>query len=331
MKKHAVAAIFFRAPARLILASAAVLPGFAGAQQPYPDKPIRFVVPFAPGGGNDIIARLIGGRLAEAWGQQVVVDNRGGAGGNIAAELVARSNPDGHTIFLFNSANAIAPSLYKRLPYDPVKDFDPVILVAIAPFAVVAHPSIPAQTVKDLVALCKAKPKGYTYASGGNGSVTHLSAVLFTQMAGVDLVHVPYKGAGPALIDLVAGQVSLYFSSIPPALPYVRAGRVRALGVTSKNRFALLPDVPTLAEAGVPGYRSEASYGITVPARTPAAVVKKLNAGFADVLDDNAVRSRLEGLGAQVVGGSAQDFDRFMKAEIALWAKIVKASGARVD
>ena len=309
---------------------AGALPGPAGAQA-YPDKPIRFIVPFAPGGGNDIIARLVGGKLAETWSQQIVVDNRGGAGGNIAAEIVARSNPDGYTIFLFNSANAIAPSLYKDLPYDPVKDFEPVILICTAPFAVVVHPSMPAQTVKDLVALAKAKPKGYTYASGGNGSATHLSAVLFTQMAGIEMVHVPYKGAGPALIDLIAGQVSLYFSSIPPALPHVKAGRVRVLGVTSKERFGLLPDAPTLAEAGVAGYQSETNYGIAVPKRTPAAIVSKLNAGFASAIRDPAVRSRLESLGADIAGGSPQDFARSMKAEIALWAKVVKISGARVD
>ena len=313
-----------------LLLAVAMLPRGAAAQ-PYPDKPIRFIVPFAPGGGNDIIARLVGGKLAETWGQQIVVDNRGGAGGNIAGEITARSNPDGYTIFLFNSANAIAPSLYKDLPYDPVRDFEPVILMCIAPFAVVVHPSMPAPTVKEFIALAKAKPKGYTYASGGNGSATHLSAVLFAQMAGIDMVHVPYKGAGPALIDLVAGQVSLYFSSIPPALPHVKAGRVRVLGVTSKGRFPLLPESPTLSEAGVTGYQSETNYGIAVPAKTPAAIVKKLNEGFSAALRDPTVRSRLEGLGAEVAGGSPQDFARSMKAEIALWAKVVKLSGARVD
>ena len=314
----------------LLFAVAVALPATAAAQA-YPDKPIRFIVPFAPGGGNDIIARLVGGKLAEMWSQQIVVDNRGGAGGNIAGEITARSNPDGYTIFLFNSANAIAPSLYKDLPYDPVRDFEPVILMCIAPFAVVVHPSMPAPTVKEFIALAKAKPKGFTYASGGNGSATHLSAVLFAQMAGIDMVHVPYKGAGPALIDLVAGQVSLYFSSIPPALPHVKAGRVRVLGVTSKGRFPLLPESPTLSEAGVTGYQSETNYGIAVPAKTPAAIVKKLNEGFSSALRDPTVRSRLEGLGAEVAGGSAQDFARSMKAEIALWAKVVKLSGARVD
>lgn len=311
--------------------AAAALPAGGEAAQSYPDRPIRFVVPFAPGGGNDLIARLVGGKLGESWNQQIVVDNRGGAGGNIGAEIAARASPDGYTIFLFNSANAIAPSLYGKLSYEPLRDFDPVILVATAPFAVVVHPSTPVRSIKDLIALAKAKPKGLTYASGGNGSSTHLSALLFAQMAGIDMVHVPYKGAGPALIDLIAGQVTLYFSSIPPALPHVKAGRVRVLGITSKNRFPLLSEYPTLAEAGVSGYQSESSYGIAVPARTPAAIVMKLNAGFAEVLRDQTVRSRLEGQGAQVIGGSAEDFGRYMKAEIALWAKVVKASGARVD
>ena len=309
---------------------AALLPAGAGAQS-YPERPIRFVVPFAPGGGNDLIARLVGGKLAEIWNQQIVVDNRGGAGGNIGAEIAARANPDGYTIFLFNSANAIAPSLYRNLSYAPLRDFDPVILVATAPFAVVVHPSTPAKSIRDLIALAKSKPKGLTYASGGNGSATHLSALLFAQMAGIDMVHVPYKGAGPALIDLIAGQVTLYFSSIPPALPHVKAGRVRVLGITSKDRFPLLSEYPTLAESGVAGYQSESSYGIAAPDRTPAAIVRKLNDGFAQALKDATVRSRLEGQGAIVVGGSAEDFRRYMKAEIALWAKVVKASGARVD
>jgi tripartite-type tricarboxylate transporter receptor subunit TctC len=319
------------AAARILAALAAALTAAAAAAAPYPDRPIRFIVPFAPGGGNDLIARQLGARLAEAWGQQIVVDNRGGAGGNIAAETAARSNPDGYTLFLFNSANAIAPSLYKRLGYDPVKDFEPVILAATAPFVMVVHPSTPAQSVKDLIALAKAKPDTLTYASGGNGSATHLSAAMFTHMAGIQMAHVPYKGAGPAFIDLLAGQVTLYFSSIPPAIPHVKTGRVRVLAITSAKRFPLLPEYPTLAESGLKGYQSESTYGITAPARTPPEIVKKLNAGFGEVLKDATVRSRLESQGAQVGGGSAQDYGQFIKAEVSLWAKVVKASGARID
>ena len=303
----------------------------AAHAQAYPAKPVRFIVPFAPGGGNDVVARLIGGKLSEAWNQQVVVDNRGGAGGNIAAEIVARSAPDGYTIFLFNSANAIAPSLYKSVPFDPLRDFEPVILISTSPFALVVHPATPAQSVKELIALAKAKPKGYVYASGGNGSSTHLAAEQFKQMAGIDMVHVPYKGAGPAFIDLLAGQVTLYFASIPPALPHVKSGRVRALGISSERRSPLWPDLPTISEAGLPGYESEASYGLVTPARAPAAVVRKLNTDVAKILSEPEVRSRLAGQGMDIAAGTPQDFARSMKAEIAKWAKVTKASGARVD
>ncbi len=311
-------------------AAAAGLPP-AAPDQAYPDKPIRFIVPFAPGGGNDLIARLVAGKLTEMWNQQVVVDNRGGAGGNIAAEIVARSNPDGSTIFMFNSANAIAPSLYKHLAYDPVKDFEAVILIATSPFVLVVHPTTPAHSVPELIALAKTSPGRLTYASGGNGSSTHLAAEQFRQMGGIDIRHIPYKGAGPAFIDLVAGQVTMYFSSIPPALPHMRSGRVRALAISSERRSALLPDLPTIAEAAVRGYESAASYGIVVPARTPEAIVTKLNTAVARILSDPEVRQRLADQGAESAGGSAQEFERYMKAEIAKWASVVAASGARVD
>jgi tripartite-type tricarboxylate transporter receptor subunit TctC len=306
--------------------------GIAGAAEPpYPTKPIRFLVPFAPGGGNDYIARLIGGKLSEAWGQQVVIDNRPGAGGNIAAETVARSAPDGYTIFLFNSATAIAPSLYQKLAYDPLKDFEPVILIATSPFALVVHPSTPAQSVKELIALAKSKPGGITYASGGNGSSTHLAGEQFRQMAGIPLTHIPYKGAGPAFVDLIAGQVTMYFSSIPPALPHIKSGRVRALAVSSEQKTQLLPELPTIAESGVPGYESAASYGLVAPMRTPASIVNKLNAETAKILKDADVRSRFVSQGLDIAGGTAQDFNRYMRAEIAKWAKVIKASGAKVD
>jgi tripartite-type tricarboxylate transporter receptor subunit TctC len=297
----------------------------------YPHKSIRFIVPFAPGGGNDVVARLIGAKLSERWGQQVIVDNRPGAGGNIAAEIVARSNPDGYTVFLFNSATAIAPSIYSKLGYDPVKDFEPVVLIATSPFALVVHPSIAAQSVKELIALARSKPKSLTYASGGNGSSTHLAGEQFKQMAGIELVHVPYKGAGPAFVDLLAGQVSLYFSSIPPALPHIKSGRVRALGVSGLRRSPLLPNVATIAESGVPGYESGASYGIVAPARTAASIVRKVNEDAGTALADADVRLRLESQGFDVIGGSPQEFSRYMKSEIARWAKVIKTSGARVE
>ena len=316
--------------AALAMLAIAIAPAILHAQT-YPTKPIRFIVPFAPGGGNDVIARLIGGKLTESWGQQVVIDNRPGAGGNIAAETVARSAPDGYTIFLFNSANAIAPSLYKKVQFDPIKDFEPIILVSTSPFALVVHPGTPAHSIKELIALAKAKPKGLTFASGGNGSSTHLAGEQFRQMAGIEIVHVPYKGAGPAFVDLVAGQVTMYFSSIPPALPQLKAGRVRALAVSSEKRTPLLPELPTISEAGLPGYQSGASYGIVAPARTPAAVVKKLNDEVARLLSEPDTRSRLAALGMDVASGTPQDFARYMKAEIASWARVIKVSGARVD
>ena len=320
---------------RLLLAALGLITAAPAAStasaQPYPSRPIRFIVPFAPGGGNDVIARFIGSRLAEAWGQQIVVDNRAGAGGNIAGEIVARSSPDGYTIFMFNSANAIAPNLYQGLAYDPVRDFQPVVLIAISPFALVVHPSTPAHSVRDLIALAKARPGTLTYASGGNGSATHLAADQFKQMAGIDMIHVPYKGAGPAFVDLVAGQVTMYFSSIPPALPHIKSGRVRALGLSSEKRSSLLPDLPTIAESGVKGYESEVSYGIVVPARTSADIVRKLNAEVVRILAEGDARSRLVSQGADVAAGTPQDYARYMRAEIAKWAKVIRASGAKVD
>jgi tripartite-type tricarboxylate transporter receptor subunit TctC len=304
----------------------------AASSEAYPQKAIRFIVPFAPGGGNDVIARLIGARLSETWGQQIVVDNRPGAGGNIAAETVARSNADGYTVFLFNSATAIAPSLYSKLGYDPVRDFEPIILIATSPFALVVHPSIAAHSVNELIALARSKPsRSLTYASGGNGSSTHLAGEQFKQMAGIELVHVPYKGAGPAFVDLLAGQVSLYFSSIPPALPHIKSGRVRALGVSSLRRSPLLPNLAPIAESGVPGYESSASYGIVAPARTPESIIRKFNHDAGAALSDADVKSRLESQGFDIVGGSPQQFSRYMKDEIARWAKVIKISGARVE
>jgi tripartite-type tricarboxylate transporter receptor subunit TctC len=305
--------------------------GAAAATERYPSKPIRFIVPFSPGGGNDLIARLIGTRLGDRWGQQVIVDNRPGAGGNIAAEIVARSTPDGYTVFLFNSATAIAPSLYGNLAFDVERDFEPIILIATSPFALVVHPAVAAQSVKDLIALAKAKPKSLTYASGGNGSSTHLAAEQFRQMVGIDLIHVPYKGAAPALVDLLAAQVSMYFSSIPPVLPHLKAGRVRALGVSSLTRSPLLPNLPTIAESGVPGYESGASYGIVAPARTPQAIVRKMNEEVGAALQDPELRSRLQNQGFDVIGGSPADFARYRKAEVARWAAVIKKSGARVE
>jgi tripartite-type tricarboxylate transporter receptor subunit TctC len=297
----------------------------------YPDRPLRFIVPFAPGGGNDILARAVGAKLTEAWGQQVVIDNRGGAGGNIAGELAARSVPDGYTLFMLNSANLIAPSLYRKLAYDPSRDFAPVTLIASSAFVIVLHPDVPVRSVNELIALAKAKPGTLTFASGGNGAATHLAAEQLAQVAGIKLVHVPYKGAGPAFVDLLAGQVTMYFSSLPPAVPHVKAGRVRALAVTSARRARALPDLPTVMEAGVPDYEATVTYGMVTTAKTPAAIIGKLHAQTVRVLNLPDVRERLAGQGADLVAGTPAEYRRDIELELARWARVVKASGARAD
>jgi tripartite-type tricarboxylate transporter receptor subunit TctC len=309
-------------------ASLIAAPSFA---RPYPSKPIRFIVPFAPGGGNDIIARIVGQKLTEMWGQQVVVDNRPGAGGNIAAETTARSAPDGYTVFQFNVANAIAVSLYKKLSYDPVRDFAAVTQLASAPFILVAHPAVKAKTVPELIALARAQPGKLNYASSGNGGSTHLVTELFKTMARIDLVHIPYNGAGPALNDLLGGQVQILFAVPATALPHVKSARLRALGVSSLKRSPLAPDLPTISEAGVTGFEGSTWYGVVVPARTPRAVVAKLNADILQVLRQPEMQERMSGQGVELVGSAPDAFAQFIKSEISKWGRAVTLSGARVD
>lgn len=313
-----------------ILSSAALAQERRGGEA-YPNRPIRFIVPFAPGGGNDIIARTVGQKLTESWRQQVVVDNRAGAGGNIAAEIAARAAPDGYTLFLLNSANLIAPSLYRRIAYDPVKNFAPITMMVSSPFAIVVHPDTPARSVGELIALAKARPATLTYASGGNGSSTHLAAELLAQYARVKFVHVPYKGAAPAFIDLLAGQVTLYFSSLPPALPHLKAGRIRALAVTGLRRSRVLPELPTVLEAGVANYEASVTYGVVTTAGTSAEIVRKLHAEIVRILGLPEVRERLESQGTDRVASTPAEYARDIGNEVAKWAKIVKISGARVD
>lgn len=307
----------------------------AGGAQPagalYPVKPVRFIVPFAPGGGNDIIARIVGQKLTEVWGQQVVVDNRPGAGGNIAAETTANAPPDGHTVFQFNVANTIAVSLYKKLAYDPVKDFAAVTQLASTPFMLVAHPSVRAKTVQELIALAKSQPGKLNYASSGNGGSSHLVSELFKTMSGTDIVHIPYAGSGPALNDLIAGQVQVEFTAPSAVIGHVKSGRVRALGVSSLKRIALAPDVPTVAESGVAGFDASAWYGVVVPARTPQPVVTKLHADIVQVLRQPDIRERMTSQGVDLVGSSPMEFSKFIQAEIQKWGRVVKVSGARVD
>lgn len=321
-----------RRPAR---GNGAQPPGFmtvAAQQYPsYPIRPVRFIVSFAPGGGNDIIARMIGQKLTESWIHQVVVDNRAGAGGNIAAEIAARSAPDGYTLFLLNSANLIAPSLYRRIAYDPVKDFAPITMMVSSPFAIVVHPDTPARSVGELIALAKARPAALTFASGGNGSATHLAAELLALHAGIKLVHVPYKGAAPAFIDLLAGQVTMYFSSLPPAMPHLKAGRIRALAVTGSRRSRVLPDLPTAAEAGLANYEASVTYGVVTSAGTPADIVRKLYTEIVRILRLPDVRERLESQGTDLIASTPAEYARDILSEVAKWAKVVQASGARVD
>ena len=303
----------------------------ARAQQAYPAKPIRLILPFPPGGSTDIVARLIGQKLTESWGQPVLIENRPGAGGNIAAETAARAAPDGYTLFQVNVANAIGATLYPKLSYDLITSFAPVIQLATTPYVLLAHPTVPAKNTAELIALAKARPGQLNYASAGGGSATHLSGELLKSMAGVNIVHVPYKGTGPAVTALLSGEVDLYFATVPAALPLVETKKLRALGVTSARRSPLMRDVPAIAEAGLKGYETSTWHGILAPAATPADIVVKLNAEIARTLAQPAVKERLVGQGLDPVGGTPEQFGTYLKTEIIKWAVVVKASGARSE
>ncbi len=316
--------------AAAVLALALCLRG-AGAGA-FPDKPVRFVVGFTPGGPSDILARALGQKLAERWGQQVVIDNRPGAGGNLAAEIVAKSPPDGHTWLLGNnSILATNQSLYRRLNYDPVKDFAPVALVAIQPNILVVHPSLPIKSVAELISFASKNPGKLNYASSGSGAAAHLAGELFKAMAGVDMVHVPYKGAQPALTDVISGQVQLMFATSASVVPYVRAGRLRALAITTARRSALMPELPTMSDSGVPGFEATTWHGVVVPVATPAPVVEFLNEEIRSVLKQPDLRERLGSLGAEVAAGTPKEFADYIAREIPKWAKLVRDSGATAD
>jgi tripartite-type tricarboxylate transporter receptor subunit TctC len=298
----------------------------------YPTKPIRIVVPFPPGGATDLIARAAGLRLQEALGQPVVIDNRPGAGGNIGAELVAKSPPDGYTLLMGTvGTQAINASLYAKMPYDAAKDFAPIVLVAGVPNVLVVNPSLPVNSVQELIAYAKANPGKLNFASSGSGTSIHLSGELFKVMTGVQMQHVPYKGSAPAVSDLVAGQVQLMFDNLPPSLPQIKAGKLRALAVTSAAHAPALPDVPTIAEAGVPGFEASSWFGLLAPARTPPEIVAKINAEIAHWLATPEAKEKLLAQGANAAGGTPQDFAKHIAAETAKWAKVVKESGAKVE
>ena len=301
------------------------------AAQTYPTKPIRLVLAFgAPGGAPDTIARTVTPKLAEAWGYQILVDPRTGAGGTIATEIVAKAPPDGYTLLLASPSHAINSFLYGKLPYDPVADFSPVTLAADVPNIVVIHPTVPARSVKQLIALAKSKPGALLYGSAGNGSSQHLAGELFQKMAGVKMVHVPYKGGGAVVIDLMSGQLQLTFGSTT-SLPAIRSGRLIALAVTTSRRVTVLPDLPTVSEAGLPGYEAAAWYAVFAPARTPRAIVDKVSAEFARAIKLADVRERIEPQLIQPVGSSPAELATFLGKELAKWGTIVKESGAKPD
>ena len=299
--------------------------------QDYPTRPVRFVVPYVPGGGVDFVGRTIAQKLSESWGQQVIVDNRPGGGTNIDSELVARSAPDGYTLLVGGVPNTANAALYKKLAYDVVKDFSPVILLDTAPNVLAVHPSVPAKSVRELIALAKTRRGALTYASAGIGSSNHLSGELFRTMAGVDIVHIPYKGGSAAVTDLIAGHISMYFGTTPSTMPHVRTGRLRALGVTTAKRTPAAPGVPTIAESGLPGFEQSAWHGLLAPAGTPEVIITKLHAEVVRALRSPDVAERFAAQGIDVIGSSPAEFAAFIKQDLAKYEKLVKTAGIRID
>ena len=300
--------------------------------QPYPTKPIRFIVPFAPGGSTDTLARTIGQKLSDSMGQQVVIDNRSGGNGNIGMGIVAHAAPDGHTIVLGYIANlGIGPSLIANLPFDPVKDYAPITQLAVSPNIFVAHPSVPARSFKEFIAYAKANPRKINYASAAVASVGHLAGELLNTAAGIEMQHVPYKGSGQAVIDLLAGQVQVMFSGLSSVMPHVKGGKLRPLAMTGAQRSAAVPDVPTIAESGFPGFEATAWYGVLAPAGTPKSVINRLHDEIVHVLKLPDVKERLENVGFELVGGTPEAFGAYIQSEIRKWAKVVKASGVKAE
>jgi len=319
---------------QLLLAVAfATLASVGNSQaQGYPTRPVTLVLGFAPGGPSDVMARIFGKKLEQVLGQPVVIENRSGAGGNIAAELVARATPDGHTLLLGNSGILAAnASLYKKINFDPVKDFAPITLVGAQANVLVVHPSLPVRTLAELIAYAKTNPGKMNFASGGRGSSPHLAAELLKAKAGIDIVHVAYRGTGPALQDVVAGHVPMCFSSVSPVLGYLQNGTLRALGVSTLERTALLPDVPTIAELGFPGFEAGAWHGLVAPAATPQDVIATLHRGMMAALNDPDTRQALTTFGLDVVGSTPEELSAYVKSEIPRWAEIIKASGTTLD
>jgi tripartite-type tricarboxylate transporter receptor subunit TctC len=302
----------------------------ANAQQ-YPARPVRFIVPFAPGGGTDVLARLLSQSLMETLGQPVIVDNRPGAGGVIGAEIAAKAPADGYTIVLGSPGPlTINPNL-QRVPYDTLRDFAPITLATISPFVLVLHPSVPATSVKELIALAKAKPGQLNYGSAGTGSVSHFSSEQFKALAGVNIAQIPYKGASPAVTDLLAGRLHFMFENLPTIIAHVRAGKLKLLAVGTKTRSKIVPEYPTVAEAGVPGFESSTAFGVLAPAKTPAAVIARLNRDLANFLQSAGTREKMAAQGVETVGETPQQYAAHLKEELAKYARIVKAAGIKPD
>jgi tripartite-type tricarboxylate transporter receptor subunit TctC len=314
----------------VVIAVAFAFPLLALAQE-YPSRPIRFIVPYPPGGGTDVVARILQEALAAELGQPVIIDNRGGAAGNLGTDIAAKAPPDGYTVLFTLSSHTINPKLYDKLPFDVERDFVPISVVALIPQILVAHPLVPANTVRELIALAKANPGKLNYASVGTGSPGHIAGELFKLKTGVDIVHVPYKGGGPAVVDTIGGQVQLLFVSMPAAWQYVKAGKLKAIAVTSAKRSIAAPDVPTVAESGIPDYVVDSWYGALVPAKTSPSVVTRLNAAFAKVLDNPRIKERLLAQGAEAAPSTPADFDRRIKEELVKWEMVIRAARIRPE
>lgn len=316
---------------RLALCLSLVVPSATAAGQGFPVKPVRIIVPFPPGAGPDIVARTVGQKLAEHWKHQIVVDNRPGGGGNIATELAARAIPDGYTLLLASNHFTINPSLFSKVPYDPVRDFVPVTLAAATPNILVVHPSLPVKSVRDLIALAKAKPDQLNFSSGGNGSVGHMAAEMFKTVARVKMVHIPYKGPVLAITALLNGEASVGFLIAPAALPHIKSGRLRALAVTGKRRSTAAPELPTIAEAGLPGYEIVAWQGVFAPAATPGDIVKKIYSDVITALNAPEIKRALTAQGLEMIASTSEEFSAYIKDDLLKWAKVVREANVRVD
>ena len=317
---------------RFVVLAACALVASSVFAQSYPSKPVRMIVGFPPGGGTDVVARVISQKLTEWWGQPVTVENRAGATGTIGADVVAKSPPDGYTLIMGHvNSHAIAPNLFAKLPYDPIKDFAGASYVGYVPNVLAVHPSINVKSVKELVALLKTKPGQLNYASSGNGSTQHLAGEMFKQLTGTSIVHVPYKGSGDAIKDLLAGVVSMNFDTMPPVMPHIQAGKLRGLAISTPKRVAQLPEVPTFVEEGIIGFDVANWYGVMAPAGTPREIVQKLNTDINKAMQVPEVRARLESVGTQLREQSAAEFEAYMKAEVAKYAKLIKDTGVRIE